>query len=102
MGEAADEQPGCVGEEAAGGSVVEAGALFQVADRKLDLGVAAMIGLDKRERLGAVGDEGVVTPVGKQLGLGANEACAANDEPAPAQRALGDLRDPYGRVAGSR
>jgi hypothetical protein len=35
----------------------------------------------------------VVAPVGKQLGLGADKACAANDEPAPAQGALGAAGD---------
>ena len=49
--ERADEQPGGVGEEAAGGSVVESRAFLEVADRELDLGVAAVIGLDLRERL---------------------------------------------------
>jgi hypothetical protein len=82
--------------------VVEAGALLEVADRELDLGVAALVGLDLGERLGAVGEEGVVAPVGKQLGLGAEEAGAANDEPASAQGALGDLGDPPGRVTGKR
>ena len=46
--------------------MVEAGALLEVADRELDLGVAAMIGLHEGERLVAVGDEGVVAPVGKE------------------------------------
>jgi hypothetical protein len=49
-----------------------------------------MVALDERERLEAVGDEGVVAPVREQLGLSANQAGAADDEPAPAQAALGD------------
>jgi len=49
--QAGDEQPGGVGEEAAGGGVVEPGALLEVADRELDLGVAAMVGLDESKRL---------------------------------------------------
>ncbi len=61
-----------------------------------------MIVLDLRERLGAIGDEGVVAPVGKQLGLGADKTRAADDEPAHAQGALGDLGDPLGRVVGQR
>ena len=55
--ERADEQPGGVGEEVAGGRVVESGALLEVADRELDLHVAAVIGLDLGERLCAVGDD---------------------------------------------
>jgi hypothetical protein len=63
--------------------VVESGALLEVADRELDLRVAAVIGLDLRERLRAVGDEGVLAPVRKQLCLGADEPRAADDESAP-------------------
>ena len=65
--------------------MVEPGAFLEVTDRELDLGVAAMVGLDERERLCAVGDEGVVAPVGEELGLGADQAGAADDEPAPAE-----------------
>ena len=43
--------------------------VFEVADRELDDGVLAVLGLDERERLGAVGDEREVPPVGQQLGL---------------------------------
>ena len=80
--------------------MVEPGAFLEVADRELDLGVAAVIPLDLRQRLCAVGDEGVVAPVGEQLGLGADKSRAADDQPAPRQAALGDLGDPLRRVVG--
>lgn len=83
--EGADEQPGGVGEEAAGGSVVESGALLEVADRELDLRVAAVVALYLRERLCAVGDEGVVAPVGEELRLSADESGAPDDESTRAQ-----------------
>ena len=43
--------------------------VFEVADGELDDGVLAVLGLDERESLGAVGDEREVPPVGQQLGL---------------------------------
>ena len=45
MGDHLDGQPGAVGGEAAGGQVIEGDAILEVADRVLDLGVAAMVGL---------------------------------------------------------
>ena len=45
MGDDLDGQPGAVGGEAARGEVVEPHAVLQVADGVLDLGVAAMVGL---------------------------------------------------------
>ena len=43
--------------------------VFEVADRELDLGVLAMLAIDRVDLLAAVGEEGEVAPVGKQLGL---------------------------------
>ncbi len=63
-----------------------------------DLGVTAVIGLDLCERLAAVGDEGVVAQIGEELCLSADQSGAANDEPPPAECALGDPGDPVGRV----
>ena len=40
----------------------------------------------------------MVAPVWEQLGLSANQAGAADDEPPGAERALGDLGDPLWRV----
>ena len=42
--------------------------------------------------LGAVGDQAEVPPVGPQLGLGAEQAGAPDDQPAAAVDGLGDLR----------
>ena len=66
--------------------------VFEVTDGELDDGVLAVLALDDLERLGAVGDEREVAPVGKQLGLGAEEAGAADDEAPIAGHRLGDLR----------
>jgi hypothetical protein len=44
---------------------------FEVADRELDRGVAAVVLVQFDGRADPVGDEGVVAPVGEQLGLGA-------------------------------
>ena len=45
MGQHLDGQPGAVGGEAARGEMVEADAVLEVSDGILDLGVAAMVGL---------------------------------------------------------
>jgi hypothetical protein len=66
--------------------------VFEVGDDLLDDGVIAVLGLDQRDVLVAVGDECEVPPVGPQLGLGADEPRAADDQPAAAVGGLGDLR----------
>ena len=66
--------------------------VFEVGDDLLDDGVVAVLGLDERDVVGAVGDEREVPPVGPQLGLGAEQAGAADDQPPPAVGGLGDLR----------
>ena len=55
--------------------------VLEVADRELHDGVLAVLGLDRRERLGAVGDEREVAPVRPQLGLRADQAGATDDQP---------------------
>ncbi len=60
VGDHLDREPGAVGGEAAGRQVIEPHAVLQVADRVLDLGVAAMVGLQFERLPVAVGDEGVV------------------------------------------
>jgi hypothetical protein len=77
--------------EAAGGEVPER-LLDEVADDELDAGVLAVLALDERERLAAVGDEGEVLPGRKQLLLGIKGAHAAGDQPLAVERRLGDLR----------
>ena len=47
---------------------------FEVADRELDRGVAAVVLVQFDGRADPVGDEGVGAPVGEQLGLGADQA----------------------------
>ena len=61
--EGGDHGPGAVGGELAGGEVRER-LVFEIADRELDDGVLAMLGLDQQQRLGAVGREREVLPVG--------------------------------------
>jgi hypothetical protein len=41
--------------------------VFEIADAEFDDGVLAVLGLDRLEWLGAVGDERVVLPAGQQL-----------------------------------
>ena len=71
VGHDLDGQPGGVGGEAARGEIVESHAVLEVADGVLDLGVAAMAGLQFQGVARAVGDEGVIAVVGEQRQLGA-------------------------------
>ena len=64
------------------GQCVEAGAVFEVADRELDRCVVAVELVDLNDGQVEVGDERVVTPVGPQLCLDRiDEAGAAHHEP---------------------
>jgi hypothetical protein len=54
--------------------------------------VLAVLALDQLKRVAAVGDEREVAPVGPELGLGADQAGAAHDQPPPRGARLGDLR----------
>ena len=65
-------QPGAVGGEAAGRHVVQPDAVLEVAYGVVDLGVAAMIGLQLQRLPVAVGDEAVIAVSGEegQLGTG--------------------------------
>jgi hypothetical protein len=56
--------------------------LLEVADGEFDHGVAAMVGVHRHSGAGAVGDERVVAPVRPQGGLRADQASAADDQPA--------------------
>jgi hypothetical protein len=60
--------------------------------------VIAVLGLDDRDALGAVGDQREVPPVAEQFGLGAEQPGVADDQPALAIRGLGDLRVPANGV----
>ena len=59
-------QPGAVGGEAAGRHVVQTDAVLEVSNGVLDLGVAAVIGLQFQRLPVAVGDEGVIAVSGKE------------------------------------
>ena len=65
--------PGGVGVNSAGREVRQR-LIFEVADRELDHGVLAVLGLDDPEWVGAVGHEREVPPVRQQLGLRADRA----------------------------
>ena len=93
VGEAGDHRPGGVGVELTRREVLER-LILQVADAELDDGVLAVLGLDQRDLLVAVGRERVVLPDGEQLGLDTKDADAANDQPAGPENRLGDLRLP--------
>ena len=75
-GQALDGQPGSVDWEAARGEVIEPHAVLQVADGVLDLGVAAMVGLEVQGISVPVGDESVIAVVGEQRQLGAGRGLA--------------------------
>ena len=71
VGHHLDGQPSAVGGEASRGEMVEPHAVLQVADGILDLGVAAMVGLEIQGLARSIGDEGVIAVAGKQRQLGA-------------------------------
>ena len=60
MGHDLDGQAGSVGSEAARGEMVQPDAVLEVPDGVLDLGVAAVVGLQFQDVAVAVGDEGVI------------------------------------------
>ena len=60
MGDHLHRQPGGVGGEAARWQVVETHPVLEIADGVLDLGVAAMVGLEVQGVAVSIGDEGVV------------------------------------------
>ncbi len=73
-----DGQPSGVGWEAARGEMVQPHAVLEVANGILDLGVAAMVGLQIQGVARSISDEGVIAVVGKQRqfgGLGLNPPC---------------------------
>ena len=72
MGQHLNGQPGAVGGEAARGEMIEADAVLEVSDGILDLGVAAMVGLQFQGFPVPVGDEAVIAVAGEegQLGTG--------------------------------
>ena len=76
--------------------------VFEVTDRELHDGVLAVLCLDELDRVGAVGEEREMAPVGPQLGLGADQAGAAHDQPLAAEHRLRDLRLPALGVVGER
>ena len=65
-------QPSGVGAKAARGEMVESHAVFQVPDGVLDLGVAAVVGLQFQDVPVALGDEGVIAVAGEERQLGAS------------------------------
>ena len=91
MRERGDHRPGGVGGVVARWEVRE-GLVFEVADGLLDDGVVAVFGLDDCERVGAVGHEREVSPVGPELGLRADQASAPDDHPPAAEDGFSDLR----------
>ena len=57
---------------------------LQVADRQLDHGVGAVVGVERGRRAGAVGEKGVVAPVGKELRPGRPQGgCGARSGACP-------------------
>ena len=65
-----DGQPGGVGGETARREMIESHAVLEVSDGILDLGVAAMVGLQFQGIAVQVGDEAVIAVAGEQGQLG--------------------------------
>ena len=81
---------GAVGGELSGGAAAEPGVFFEVANGEFDGGVGSVVGVGgDGVEVGSVGDEAVVAPVGPHLGLGAEQAGAAHDEPQLGPLAVG-------------
>ena len=75
-------QPSAVGGEAARGEMVQPGAVLQVSDRILDLGVAAMISLQLEGLPVPVGAEAVIAVGGEEGQLGPGRGLhSPDDEP---------------------
>ena len=75
-------QPSAVGGEAAGRHVVQTDAVLEVAYRILDLGVAAMVGLQFEHLPVPVGDEAVIAVFGEEGQLGTGRGLhPPDDEP---------------------
>ena len=67
MGQDLYGQPGTIGGEGVRGEVIEPDVVLEVSDGVLDLGVAAMVGLEVQGAAVPVRDAGVIAVVGKQV-----------------------------------
>jgi hypothetical protein len=76
--------------------------VFEVADGQLDDRVLAVLGLDRKQLVAAVGDKRKQLPTGQQLALAIQRADTADDQAPAAERGLGDLRDRAVGVVGER
>ena len=83
-----DRQPGAVGGEAPRGHVVQPDAVLEVAYRILDLGVAAMIGLQFEHLPIPVGNEAVIAVLGEEGQLGTGRGLHPPDDE-PHRRGVG-------------
>ena len=81
-------QPGAVGGEAPRGEMVESDAVFEVSNGVLDLGVAAMIGLQFQGFPVPVGDEAVIAVGGEEGQLGTGRGLHPPDDE-PHRRGVG-------------
>ena len=79
---------GGVGGEAPGGEMVEPDAVLQVSDGVLDLGVAAVVGLQFQGIPLPVGDEGVIAVGGEEGQLGTGRRIHPPDDE-PHRRGVG-------------
>ena len=85
-----DGQPGAVGGEAPRGEMVQSHAVLEVADGVLDLGVAAMVGLQFQGLPLPGGDEAVIAVGGKEGQLGTGRGLHPPDDE-PHRRGVGSL-----------
>ena len=80
VGHRLDGQPGAVGGEAPRGEMVQPDAVLEVAYGILDLGVAAVVGLQVQGLPIAVGDEGVIAVYGEEGELGTGRGLHPSDD----------------------
>ena len=91
VGQCRAEQPRRVRLEVPRWDVVEPRPFFEIADGEFDDGVAAVERIDLERVSIEIGEEGEVTPVGPQGGLGTDEPGAAHDETLTPVVAFGHL-----------
>ena len=88
VGDHLDGQPGGVGGEAARGEMIQPHAILEVSDGVLDLGVAAMVGLQFQGLPVPVGDAAVIAVAGEEGQLGTGRGLHPPDDE-PHRRGVG-------------
>jgi hypothetical protein len=83
VGQGGEDGPGGVGGEGPRRAVSHPGPGLQIPDDQLHHGVVAMIGIEEEGSPFPIGNEGVVSPRGEELGLLADQSGAPDDQAVP-------------------